>query len=127
MKKVVSPIGTSAERAAERRAARSAAYRAEQRRIAAYESIARLVIKHRSASQLSQKQLAQRVGTSHSAISRIETGQHATSVETLRRIATALNLDLVVNFAPIRRTVVRSSRGAGSYAGLTMAAARGKS
>jgi transcriptional regulator with XRE-family HTH domain len=38
------------------------------------------------------------VGTSHSAVSRIESGQHKTSFETLRRIAKALNVRLVIGF-----------------------------
>lgn len=41
------------------------------------------------------------MGTSHSAISRIEGGQHATTVETLRRLADALETHLVVGFADI--------------------------
>jgi len=47
---------------------------------------------------LSQQELAERMGTSHSAISRIESGQHKTSVETLRRLADALGLRFVVGF-----------------------------
>lgn len=39
------------------------------------------------------------MGTSHSAISRIERGQHSTSVETLRRLADALETHLVVGFS----------------------------
>jgi len=107
MKARVSPIGASAVSARRRQSARSSAYRGTQRRLATYEAIARQVIKHRAASGLSQKQLADRVGTSHSAISRIETGQHASSVEVLRRIATALDLDLVVGFARPARAAAR--------------------
>jgi len=47
---------------------------------------------------LTQQELAERMGTSHSAISRIEGGQHKTSVETLRRLADALELRFVVGF-----------------------------
>jgi transcriptional regulator with XRE-family HTH domain len=57
-----------------------------------------LVIKLRAKHNLTQHELARLVGTSHSAISRIESGQHKTSVETLRRIATALGARLVVGF-----------------------------
>jgi transcriptional regulator with XRE-family HTH domain len=56
------------------------------------------VIKHRMALGLSQAQLAERMGTSHSAISRIESGQHRTSVATLQRLAEALELRFVVGF-----------------------------
>ena len=90
------PIGTSTAQA--RRAARSPAYRTEQRRLQQFEEIARLVIMHRGKLGLSQKELASRVETSHSAISRLESGRHQTSVATLQRVATALGVRLVVGF-----------------------------
>jgi ribosome-binding protein aMBF1 (putative translation factor) len=93
-----SPIGTTTTQARARRAARDAAYRAEQDRLAPFEELARLVIKHRAALGISQEELARRVGTSHSAISRIESGRHKTSVETLQRLANALGVRLVVGF-----------------------------
>src|SRR5207248_7215189 len=74
------------------------AYRAEQERLAPFEELARLVIKHRGALGLSQEELARRVGTSHSAISRIESGRHKTSVETLQRLAQALGVRLILGF-----------------------------
>lgn len=91
-------VGSTAVDAASRRAARSAAYRREQRRVAGFEELARLVIRHRARLGLTQKELAERVGTSHSAISRIESGRHRTSVATLKRLAEALDLRLVVGF-----------------------------
>ena len=92
------PIGTGAAEARRRRAARSPTYRTEQRRLQQFEEIARLVIMHRAKLGLSQKELARRVGTSHSAISRLESGRHKTSVATLQRVATALGARLVVGF-----------------------------
>lgn len=94
----VSPIGTTATEAAARRAARSPEYRAERDRLREFEGIARLVISLRAKHSLTQQELAGLVGTSHSAISRMESGQHKTSVETLRRIAKALDARLVVGF-----------------------------
>jgi transcriptional regulator with XRE-family HTH domain len=91
-------MGSTVKRGSARRARHSPAYRAEQRRLAHFEELARLVIKHRSALGLSQQELADRVGTSHSAISRIESGRHRTSVETLQRLAHALSLRLVLGF-----------------------------
>jgi ribosome-binding protein aMBF1 (putative translation factor) len=93
-----SPVGTTVADAMRRRAERSAAYRAEERRLAQFEELARLVIMHRAALGLTQQELAERMGTSHSAISRIESGRHKTSVETLQRLAEALNLRLVLGF-----------------------------
>jgi ribosome-binding protein aMBF1 (putative translation factor) len=93
-----SPIGTTVAQARAARARRSPAYRAEQQRLAQFEELARLVIKHRAALGISQEELARRVGTSHSAISRIESGRHKTSVETLQRLAHAMGLRLVLGF-----------------------------
>ena len=94
----VSPIGTPVADDTERRAASNAAFRAERERLAEYAEIAAQVILYRTRHGLTQVELARRVGTSHSAISRIEGGQHKTSVETLRRIADALNLRLKISF-----------------------------
>lgn len=81
------------------RARASRDYRDEQWRVAPYERIARMVIERRAALGLNQRELADRMGTSHSAISRIEGGRHPTSVKTLRRLAEALDTHLVVGFA----------------------------
>jgi transcriptional regulator with XRE-family HTH domain len=56
------------------------------------------VIRHWARLGLSQKALAERVGTSHSAISRVESGRHRTSVATLKRLPEALDLLLVIGF-----------------------------
>jgi transcriptional regulator with XRE-family HTH domain len=47
---------------------------------------------------LTQERLAELVGTSHSQISRIESGRHRTNLDTLVRIAEALDLRLVLGF-----------------------------
>jgi transcriptional regulator with XRE-family HTH domain len=82
-----------------RRAQRSAVYREELRRLAPYEGLSRIVIARRQALGLTQQELAERVGTSHSVISRIESGQRPTSVTTLRRLAGAFETHLVVGFS----------------------------
>lgn len=93
-----SPVGTNAAETRIQRAQRSGEYQEEQRRLGQFEELARLVIKHRAALGLSQEELAQRVGTSYSAISRIESGRHKTSVDTLQRLAAALGLRFVLGF-----------------------------
>jgi ribosome-binding protein aMBF1 (putative translation factor) len=97
-KTTTSPVGSSAVDAAGRRARRSAAYREAQARLAPYEQLARIVIRRRMELSLTQEQLAKRMGTSHSAISRIESGQHSTSVRTLQRLAAALEMRFVMGF-----------------------------
>jgi ribosome-binding protein aMBF1 (putative translation factor) len=95
-KTLVSPIGQPVDEAARRRRGKSRAYAAEAARLAPYEAIARLVIKYRLEHDLTQKQLAARIGTSHSAISRLESGQATISLKTMKRIAEALGGRLVV-------------------------------
>ena len=94
----VSPVGRTAKEAATRRASRSAAYRTEQERLRPYEELARHIIRLRMDHDLSQEQLAARVKTTKTAISRLESGRHAPTVETLRKIATAFNGHLVIGF-----------------------------
>jgi len=48
--------------------------------------------------QLTQAQLAGRIGTTASAISRLESGQHMPSMETLRKLAHAYGGHLLVGF-----------------------------
>ena len=104
------PIGTPAV-AAQHRRRHDPAYEAAQAGLAPYEGIARLVILQRSKLGLTQSELARRMGTSHSAISRLESGQHRTSLATLERLARALEVRFVLGFetgprnAPVRELV----------------------
>jgi ribosome-binding protein aMBF1 (putative translation factor) len=83
--------------------------RAEHERLAPFEALARLVIMRRAALGISQVQLAERMHTTASAISRIESGQHATNARTLMRLAEALDARAVLGFEygpPKRRQLV---------------------
>ena len=62
------------------------------------EEVRALVVAARSASNLTQKQLAQRSGISQANLSKIENGNHHPSLSTLKRIADALGKRLVVSF-----------------------------
>ena len=93
-----SPLGTTVASAQRRRRQASAAYRAELERLAPFEAIARMVIARRTALGLTQRELADRMGTSHSAISRIESGQYPATPDTLRRLAHALGERFVMGF-----------------------------
>lgn len=64
------------------------------------------MIARRQALGLTQQELAERVGTSHSVISRIESGQQPTSVTTLRRLAAAFETHLVIGFSDEQMAVV---------------------
>ena len=61
-------------------------FRAEYERLAPYEELARIVIMRRAALGLTQAELAARMGTTASAVSRIESGQHATNAQTLKKL-----------------------------------------
>lgn len=56
------------------------------------------IIQLRLAQGLSQKELAEKVGTKQSAISRLESGEYNPSVEFLTKVAHALGKELHINF-----------------------------
>lgn len=93
-----SPIGEAHAEGMERRARKSVAYRAALEEQQPYEQFARLVIRKRMQLGLTQEELAKRMGTSHSVISRVESGQHRFSFTTMRKLAKALNTHLVYGF-----------------------------
>lgn len=62
--------------------------------------IAHQVTNRRSALGLSQRELAERVGTTQSAIARLERGGRPPRIDTLLRIADALGCDLDVTLKP---------------------------
>jgi ribosome-binding protein aMBF1 (putative translation factor) len=59
-------------------------------------SIGELLRTRREELGLSRRELAERAGTSHSAIARVETGHRRITVDTLQRIANALNVQLII-------------------------------
>jgi len=67
--------------------------------------IAEQVVEHRRARGLSQKELAELTGTTQSAIARLESGGRPPRIDTLLRIAEALDCELIVELRP------RTTRG----------------
>ncbi len=65
-----------------------------------FAQIADRVAERRIAVGLSQRDLAERCGTTQSAIARLERGGRPPRIDTLLRIADALHCDLVVELAP---------------------------
>lgn len=92
------PVGRSITDTIKREAKLSPEFREELERLLPYEEIAREVIKLRMRLNLTQGELAQRTGTTKSAISRLESGQHAPNVATLEKIASAFGGRLVISF-----------------------------
>ena len=128
----IGPIGQSSQEAAADRYNRDAAYREAHDRLAPYRVIARAVILARVARHLTQRDLARMLGTTDSAISRVESGERAISLETLRKLGVALDIvflvgstdaatavaadprAVVVPEAPIETTSMKEPRQAGS-------------
>jgi transcriptional regulator with XRE-family HTH domain len=106
----LSPIGSEHVRAMAEEAARDPEYRAAVERLAFSEGIAREIIRLRVQLKLTQAQLARRVGTTPSVISRLERGDHEPSTSTLRKIAEATGTHLVVHFARPRQSLRPPSR-----------------
>lgn len=94
----VSPVGRTVAEEIEHERRQSRRFREEQDRLAPFEQIARLVIMRRAELGLSQQDVAERMGSTASVISRVESGQHRTSTETLRRLAEALDGHAVFGF-----------------------------
>lgn len=92
------PIGEAHADGIKKRAGKSTAYKAALEEQQPYEQFARLVIRKRMQLGLTQEELAKRMGTSHSVISRLESGQHRFSFATMRKLAKALNTHLVYGF-----------------------------
>jgi len=97
MSKRVSPIGKSVADDV-KESLKDPEFRAEYERLAPYAELARIVIMRRAALGLTQAELAARMGTTASAISRIESGQHATSAHTLKKLGDAFGGRAVVGF-----------------------------
>ena len=103
-----SPIGRSAQEGSARRAARSQEYRdarqeyAKIRELRKTNPIAAHLRERRFELGLTQQEVAAAAGTSHSAISRLESGSHTPSLATLQKIAAVLDEELLVCF---QRTV----------------------
>ncbi len=69
-----------------------------------FAQIAERVVNQRRARGLSQAELAAVVGTTQSAIARLEAGGRPPRIDTLLRIADALECDLVVELKPRDRS-----------------------
>ena len=70
---------------------------------AAYE-VGRMVRELREARGLSQRELAERMGTTQSVVGRLEAGGSRPTIVTLERVAHALGLQLEVRFQDVRST-----------------------
>jgi ribosome-binding protein aMBF1 (putative translation factor) len=77
-----------------------------------FAAVARQVAAQRRTRQLSQAELAELCGTTQSAIARLESGGRPPRIDTLLRIAEALDCELVVDLRPRSRVTEQGPRGA---------------
>jgi DNA-binding XRE family transcriptional regulator len=97
-----SPAGTKLQTAARRRAARSDEYRAARDEYAEISElrkrnwIAAHVRERRFELELTQQEVAERAGTAHSYISKLEGGDHLPTIPVLQRILRVLGEELLI-------------------------------
>lgn len=98
----VSPVGRTAGEGAAGRAGRSQAYREARDEYAAIRAlreknwIAAHIRERRFELGLTQQEVADRAGTSHSYISRVEKGDHLPTLPVLKRILAVLDEELLI-------------------------------
>jgi ribosome-binding protein aMBF1 (putative translation factor) len=98
----VSPVGTRASAAARARARRSPDYREARDEYAAIRElreknwIAAHIRERRYELGLTQQQVAEQAGTSHSFISKLERGDHIPTIPVLQRILRVLDEELLI-------------------------------
>lgn len=102
-----SPIGQTAKSAAAARARRSPAYRdarveyAVIRELRKKNWLAAHIRERRYELDLTQQEVAERAGTSHSFVSKLERGEHLPTIPVLKRILAVLNEELLLGFERI--------------------------
>lgn len=105
-KALSSPAGQAASDAAKRRATRSEAYREARDEYAAIRElrernwIAAHIRERRYELDLTQQEVAERAGTSHSFISKLEGGAHIPTIPVLQRILAVLDEELLIGIQP---------------------------
>jgi len=101
-RKLPSPLGRSTSQAAEGRARSDAAYREARDEYAAIEQlrqrnwVAAHVRERRYELEMTQLEVADAAGTSHSAISRLEAGNQMPTFATLQRVLRVLDEELLI-------------------------------
>lgn len=75
---------------------RDPAFREAREQLRSQHEYRRALIGARIAAGLTQKQLAQRMGTTQSAIARLESGTRTPTIDTLYHLAEALGIDFVI-------------------------------
>jgi ribosome-binding protein aMBF1 (putative translation factor) len=99
----ISPIGRSVDDLIAEEEERDPEYKLENERNRPRRELARVLMIRRIELDLSQQELADRMGTSVAVVSRLERGRQNFSPATLKRLAEALDTRLVYTFEPTDR------------------------
>jgi ribosome-binding protein aMBF1 (putative translation factor) len=100
--RLASPVGSTAADGGARRAARSDDYRAARDEYAAIRElreknwVAAHIRERRYELELTQREVAERAGTSHSFVSKLESGEHIPTIPVLQRILRVLDEELLI-------------------------------
>jgi len=79
-------------------------FKKAERKIRPYYDIVKLIVHRRNDLHLSQKDLAEKIGTHQSRISKIESAENDLRISTLIEIAEALDTELNIQFIPFSET-----------------------
>jgi ribosome-binding protein aMBF1 (putative translation factor) len=78
-------------------------FRAEWERTVPARAVASKVIEYRAQNGLSQSGLARRLSMSQPAVARLERGDHNPTIDMLMRLASALDVEFVLDIAPAKK------------------------
>ena len=90
-------------------------FRAEWERLAAARAVSEAVVVNRTRKGMTQTALARAIGVRQPVVARIESGEHVPTIETLIKIANALDIEIMVAIAPSSRSepsIAKKPRGA---------------
>lgn len=95
-------------------------FRREWERLSLARAVAAHLIAYRADEEISQRQLAERLGMRQPAVARLEAADHVPSYETLGKIASLLGIEFTISIAPAHRTPRQLTKSArdqvvGSY------------
>jgi transcriptional regulator with XRE-family HTH domain len=89
-------------------------FRREWERTALARAVAVKVVAYRAEHGLSQRALAQKLGMTQPQVARLEAGEHNPTIDTLTRLAEALDVEFAIDIHPRRRAPKLLSTGAQS-------------
>lgn len=94
-----------------------AEFRAQWDRLAFARDVAVQVIAYRADHEMSQRDLAKLLGVTQPQVARIENALHEPAHETLARLASKLDMEFTINYAPAKRApshLTRATRASAS-------------